>query len=182
MDIKQALNACAVVTLGKDMTFRDYSQGAYRMRGIGQGQTIHLFIIPEVLKLIKKEVKNSSSLIIDVAAWLTVNSVRSEKLQFFQLCQQSLRNVWRKRAFYSLLEDTTNPLHDSKRFWRFREQTGASIAWLKTSVKAFREPIDFSVDSDIDNTPPFEVVLKQEADDNKAFIDRDPKAPAELKL
>jgi hypothetical protein len=26
MDIKQALNACAVVTLGKDMTFRDYAQ------------------------------------------------------------------------------------------------------------------------------------------------------------
>ncbi len=26
MDIKQALNAIAVVTLGKDMTFRDYAQ------------------------------------------------------------------------------------------------------------------------------------------------------------
>ena len=24
------------------MTFRDYSQGAYRMRGIGKGQTIHI--------------------------------------------------------------------------------------------------------------------------------------------
>ena len=33
MDIKQEINAVAVVTLGKDMVFRDYSQGAYRMRG-----------------------------------------------------------------------------------------------------------------------------------------------------
>jgi 2-keto-4-pentenoate hydratase/2-oxohepta-3-ene-1,7-dioic acid hydratase in catechol pathway len=27
MDIKQALDACAAVTLGKDMTLRDYAQG-----------------------------------------------------------------------------------------------------------------------------------------------------------
>ena len=42
MDIKQVLNAEAVLTLGKDMTFRDYAQGAFRMRGIGQGQKIKL--------------------------------------------------------------------------------------------------------------------------------------------
>lgn len=40
MDIKQAPNAVAVLTLGKDMTFRDYAQGAFRMRGIGNGQLI----------------------------------------------------------------------------------------------------------------------------------------------
>jgi len=38
MDIKQVLNAKAALTLGKDMTFRDYAQGAFRMRGIGRGQ------------------------------------------------------------------------------------------------------------------------------------------------
>lgn len=52
-DIKQALNAVAVQTLGKDMVFRDYSQGAFRMRQIGVGQTIKLFIIPEVSKMRK---------------------------------------------------------------------------------------------------------------------------------
>ncbi|KAJ0406964.1 hypothetical protein P43SY_005197 [Pythium insidiosum] len=36
MDIKQCVNARAVLTLGKDMTFRDYAQGAYRMRDIDQ--------------------------------------------------------------------------------------------------------------------------------------------------
>ena len=54
MDIKQALSAVALLTLGKDMIFRDYAQGAYRMRGIGAGQTIHLYIIPEVKKIIRK--------------------------------------------------------------------------------------------------------------------------------
>ena len=40
MDIKHRVNARAAVTLGKDMVFRDYVQGAYRMRGIG------LFVAP----------------------------------------------------------------------------------------------------------------------------------------
>lgn len=52
MDIPQIASAKAVVTIGKDMTFRDYAQGCYRMRGIGAGQTIHLFLIPEVKQLI----------------------------------------------------------------------------------------------------------------------------------
>ena len=42
MDIKQAASARAALTLGKDMSFRDYAQGAYRMRGIGKGQTVEL--------------------------------------------------------------------------------------------------------------------------------------------
>ena len=48
MDIKQAVDACAALTLGKDMVFRDYAQGAFRMRGIGKGQTICLFITPGI--------------------------------------------------------------------------------------------------------------------------------------
>ena len=54
MDIKHVVNATAVVTLGKDMVFRDYVQGAYRMRGIGTGQRIHVFVIPEVRELISQ--------------------------------------------------------------------------------------------------------------------------------
>jgi hypothetical protein len=53
MDIKQAPRARAAVTLGKDMVFRDYSQGAYRMRGIGKGQSVDIYLIPEVKALIQ---------------------------------------------------------------------------------------------------------------------------------
>lgn len=60
MDIKHVLNAKAVLTLGKDMTFRDYSQGAFRMRGIGVGQTIHLYVIPEVERLMVRELKEAN--------------------------------------------------------------------------------------------------------------------------
>jgi hypothetical protein len=56
MDIKQAVDACAVLTLGKDMVFRDYAQGAFRMRGIGKGQTITLFVVPEIDEKIRLQV------------------------------------------------------------------------------------------------------------------------------
>ena len=78
------------------MTFRDYAQGTYRMRGIAKGQTIKLYIIPEVLKTLAKEVARGtgetlearqlrldclakgsreacSQLLRDVAAWLILN-------------------------------------------------------------------------------------------------------------
>jgi hypothetical protein len=55
MDIGHTHDAVAVLTLGKDMVLRDFAQGAYRMRGIAQGQRIHLLIIPEVRDLIRRE-------------------------------------------------------------------------------------------------------------------------------
>ena len=57
MDVRHVLNATAVLTLGKDMAFRDYAQGAIRMRGIARGQCIHLYIIPEVAQLMKRELQ-----------------------------------------------------------------------------------------------------------------------------
>ena len=145
MDIHQCIDAKAALTLGKDMTFRDYAQAAYRMRGIGKGQTIELFMIPEVMKLVNDQTMRSASgkvapqaaqppspasqggyaadllsmpqtptmspyrspgspqqILIDVAAWLTVNGMRSENMQFRMLCHQSIDNVSRKRSFQIL--------------------------------------------------------------------------------
>ena len=59
MDIKQAVDACAALTLGKDMVFRDYAQGAFRMRGIGKGQNIRLLVTPEVRDNISIQVRSS---------------------------------------------------------------------------------------------------------------------------
>ena len=53
MDIPQTLKARAVILLGKGMTLRDHAQGAWRMRGLETlGQTLELWIVPEVGKLI----------------------------------------------------------------------------------------------------------------------------------
>ena len=152
MDIHQCIDARAALTLGKDMTFRDYAQGAFRMRGIGKGQTIELFIIPEVMRLISDQMTklarrsqptpvtiapqpvqqsggyasdllslgsdplspplpapaivpsagSGRQLLVNVSAWLTVNGMKSENMQFRMLCQQSVDNVSRKRAYQTL--------------------------------------------------------------------------------
>jgi hypothetical protein len=147
MDIHQCIDARAALTLGKDMTFRDYAQGAFRMRGIGKGQTIELFLIPEVMRLIADQMRRCAGkqigqaqqfqapapapvtgyaadlmslgptpltqpppqnigsgrqLLINVAAWLTVNGMKSENMQFRMLCHQSIDNVSRKRAYHML--------------------------------------------------------------------------------
>lgn len=111
MDIHQCIDARAVITLGKDMTFRDYAQGAFRMRGIGQGQTLEIFIIPEVMERITKHQKlltgalnphqtagpesdsllslgpvqpqvTGNQLLVHVTSWLTLNGMKSENMQF----------------------------------------------------------------------------------------------------
>ncbi len=48
-------NARAVQTLGKDMVWRDYVQGAWRMRRLGRGHSIHLYVIPEVYQTIHRD-------------------------------------------------------------------------------------------------------------------------------
>ena len=123
MDIKHVVNATAVITLGKDMVFRDYVQGAYRMRGIGAGQKIHVFIIPEVSELMKRELRDASAVVPelaqslaargqtdhvleDIVAWLTVNSLRSEQVQWTMLCLQNIGNLYRKNAFLTLHKST----------------------------------------------------------------------------
>jgi hypothetical protein len=126
MDIPQVLDAKAVVTLGKDMSLRDYAQGAFRMRGIGEGQSLCLFVIPEVATLVVEQValgqgqalppmaateaaisiassgvasmsgpvtaqmssKEHAQTLRDVCAWLVINSMRAEAVQFNLLCQQ----------------------------------------------------------------------------------------------
>ena len=144
MDIKQGPIAHAVVTVGKDMTFRDYAQGAYRMRGIGIGQTIEVYLIPEVVNRIREDlVSPAGDYLVDVPAWLLLNSMRMEGLQFVQLSLQELHNIWRKRALNSLLDECrcNAKIHGvgaeegMTRLRRFEENT-----WLTECIKVFREP------------------------------------------
>lgn len=60
IDIKHSPNACAAVTVGKDSTFRDFAQGAYRMRGVGHGQTLRVLLTPEVVARVSAEVPGTA--------------------------------------------------------------------------------------------------------------------------
>merc|ERR1711871_1856247 len=154
MDIKQSPNARAVVTIGKDMTFRDYAQGAYRMRGIGVGQTITLFLIPEVVKRMQAELTAEECARPEVAvpAWLLLNSMRMESLQFVQLSVQELHNIWRKRALGSLTTDSreANKLEDAA-----KEFGGSELATtrLRRFVGSCRKNVVVSTGGPDDPTP-----------------------------
>jgi hypothetical protein len=109
-DVKQSSTAVAVITFGKDLVFRDYAQGAYRMRGIGKGQRLCLYLIPEVVSRIHETLGPSfrtGDMLKDVPAWLLLNSMKIEGLQFFKLSLQELANVWRKKAIAHLLRDSS---------------------------------------------------------------------------
>jgi hypothetical protein len=71
------------------------------MRGLGKGQTLRVMIVDEVYELIQK-VSNSGNILFDLAAWLCVNSMKSEKLQHLALSFQQVSNVFRKKAFTTL--------------------------------------------------------------------------------
>jgi Ca2+-binding EF-hand superfamily protein len=207
IDTLQATNAVAVVTLGKDMTFRDYAQGAFRMRQIGKGQKIHLFIIPEIVKLIERELnlenkKTSTQLIgqqdgdldvstsdsvapssalfqslpTHVAAWLTINSMRMEQLQFYQLCLQNLHSVWRKKAFTDLLNDAITPSPpalQSRRAFRFdlnASNMHPNILWLIECISLFKLGISFAIEDTIPVSKPFFATLKTLLSQHTPFI------------
>ena len=62
IDLKLCNDACSALTLGKDMIFRDYAQGAFRCRGIGQGQTVSVVVIPECAELMARQLGKASFL------------------------------------------------------------------------------------------------------------------------
>jgi hypothetical protein len=104
IDIAHAPNAVAAITLGKDLTLRDYSQGAYRMRGIGKGQCIVTLVPPEVLRLVAATARAIGASVSSdrsptpsgVLQWLMVNSARAEQRQVAQ--HHALRAVETLRA------------------------------------------------------------------------------------
>ncbi|CAE7388739.1 unnamed protein product, partial [Symbiodinium necroappetens] len=113
MDIQHKPDARAVLTLGKvaailtlalttdtavalenDMVWRDYCQGAYRMRGINRGQRVVVYAIPEVAKLIDTSLVGVNLNaepprvpLVRVVAWLVLNGLRSERVQAGMLRQ-----------------------------------------------------------------------------------------------
>lgn len=137
IDVQQVLNATAAITLGKDMTFRDLKQGAWRMRGVGKGQTLKIVVVDEVFSLINSTCPHGQELTLQTAStstsqadqtslvelqanepqqkvlaavirWLVVGSINGEEKQRLQLLKQELAHCWRKRAF-ELLTTSDSP-------------------------------------------------------------------------
>lgn len=195
MDIKHVVNATAIITLGKDMTFRDYVQGAYRMRGIGDGQKIHVYIIPEVADLICREIRAANEMnsletnallqtpekvLEALVAFLVINSMRTEQTQFSMLCMQNLSNIYQKNAF-------SNCLTGAEAFCEGTMKDGDYVTYksgehaiggdgvvqtlpLLPSLQLFDETIDFSLEAAVPDPVPFAEKLRAMLTSHCAFI------------
>lgn len=192
MDISHVLDAKAILTISKDMVFRDIAQGAYRMRGINKGQTIHILIIPEVKDLIQRELargrrQSSAAVAIshwenhtswqamqqvlrDISAWLVINSMRSERVQFNQLCLQNVSNVYRKGAFSHLLAGHTL-LRVGEDYDRMAQSAGPKR--LLDSLEVFSEPIDFSLEECVPDVIQFSESIRRRVEQHASFVSAD---------
>lgn len=159
MDIKQHPRANAAITVGKDTTFRDFAQGAYRMRGLakGQPQKLDIFIIPEVWSLVEKEVssryketaritqadrkinKLSDKAAGAVSAWMLLNSIRLESKQMMQLCVQNVDSVYRRAALSEMLSaSSSRKTAERQAFSRvFMEHIDVKVASKIPTPKSF---------------------------------------------
>ena len=81
--------------------------------------------------------------ITDVCAWLVINGMRSEKVQFNLLCEQSVNNVWRKAAYRHLMK------------CRAEVGTQGCDNFAKDCIDVFRERIDFNVENSIPSAEGF---------------------------
>jgi hypothetical protein len=83
----------------------------------------------------KPEEKIMQQFLQDVISWLVINSMRVDGVQFNLLCEQSVSNIWRKRAFSNLvafskeleLTKSADPTVVSKYLTIFRERMDYSI-------------------------------------------------------
>jgi len=102
------------------MSFRDFAQAAFRMRGIGAGQTICLLLTPQVAQLVRTDVARMRGKALAeqktlaeaapeqalnaICAWLLLNLMRTEDVQAGLLGEQRLAHVFRQRSLEHLLQ------------------------------------------------------------------------------
>ena len=73
----------------------------------------------------------------NVLSWLVINSMRVDGIQFNLLCEQSVANVWRKRALTAVcsgfpkIDDASCPTE------------------LSQALQVFRERIDFEIENSV---------------------------------
>ena len=174
MDIKQHDHAKAAITIGKDTTFRDFAQGAYRMRSFAKGlpQTLEILLVPEVAGLVRKEVGAQnlgggggvgssddmrvmdSKALTAVAAWLLLNQIRLESQQMLQLCIQNIDGVTRRAALSSLLQLK-------------RSNEGISTLSL---TDAFTEMVDVRIPDQVPVAQSFVQSLEERVQENTSVV------------
>jgi hypothetical protein len=186
MDITQPIHAKAMVLVGKDMSYRDYAQACWRMRGLGRGQSIQVVLVEEIWSVISSS-SNCQLLNIDVIVWLLLNTFRGEYMQQNQLCLQDIYYSWRKPALdhlcsLSLNSDSTMQLFSRENGFEITipqflffpalsvrnpsvviKQEGVITDPLKNRfvLSVFKEHIDFTISSNVSENIELSALLEK---------------------
>ncbi|KAJ1458452.1 hypothetical protein M885DRAFT_614307 [Pelagophyceae sp. CCMP2097] len=171
LDVKQRVDAVGALTLSKDTTFRDAAQAAYRLRGLGKGQTLVMFLIPELAGCVadatckqRDDVRARFAepgwprgLLPDVLSALAVAAIRIERANFFLLAEQNVLNVARKVGHAELL--------------RHRGSVGSQSdaegrQWLRHCLDVFRTRVDFGVENAMPKPKPFSERIATHIEEN----------------
>ncbi|GBG29475.1 Hypothetical Protein FCC1311_056962, partial [Hondaea fermentalgiana] len=148
MDIAQPILGRAAMTIGKDMTFRDYCQGAWRMRRLGMGQCLHILVPRVVMELLSSELSRSFCEKVPIecqlACWLQLRGLNDLANQENTLREAQVRMLWRRAALAAL-----------------RQGHKRAIA-----VRAFTSSVSFDLTSQL-SIP----TLKREADACSALLE-----------
>jgi len=110
--------------------------------------------------------------VLDVPAWLLVNSCRSESLQSLKLLSQELTNGWRKRALEALVSEVIANAFVAKhttaeRMRRF--EAGPNVAMRRACLGTFRDKIGFAIDDFVSAVTPYLEVLMSQCQEHSAF-------------
>lgn len=121
-----------------------------------------------------------------IVAWLIINSMRSEQVQWAMLCIQNISNIYQKNAFEVLRQVGSRLLlvdnQDSAAGTSNKDKLSFELPLDPTSLKpldhlrpsesmdVFVEPIDFTLDSTVPDPKPFEAKLRSLLDENEDFI------------
>jgi hypothetical protein len=141
------------------------------MRGIGKGQTIALIVPPEVSRLVQADLSTGRGVLPenqpllqsgqgdenlrDVASWLLLNGMRSERTQANMLLCQNTGNVWKKRAYRELLKlDSATILAG-----------GVKMSQFSTMLFAWKEGTDSKVLNTIPDAGSLEKTLRSRVAD-----------------
>ncbi|CAK9079768.1 Hypothetical protein SCF082_LOCUS38067 [Durusdinium trenchii] len=114
MDIPQAVSGRAAITVSKDMTFRDFSQAAWRMRRLGRGQTLLVLqhrAVPELLETrVGLDVLRSLSLPQRLVLFLYLQGLADSEAQEDALKTLHVATLWRRGAM-QVLAKPFSPKH-----------------------------------------------------------------------
>jgi hypothetical protein len=139
------------------MTFRDLSQGTYRMRQIGYGQKIILYIPEEILNLVLTTIpkQRTTSILNKVCEWLIINGMNSEKNQSKQLIFQNLFNIFRKIGFKNSLTNANN-----------------KDSWFIKCIDLFKDQVDYDIKKEISDKKTISDSINEIINSKNEFLEK----------